>query len=60
MNFDAITIQDCLDMFEFMDKITIIENGRVIGFEKETKDEKSDTFRIRWIVWIIREAGKGW
>lgn len=47
MNYDAITIQDCLDMYEFMDKITIIENGRVIGFEKERDDEESDTFRIR-------------
>lgn len=47
MNYDAITIQDCLDMYEFMDKITIIENGQVIGFEREKNDEESNTIRIR-------------
>ncbi|ROR27342.1 hypothetical protein EDD66_10637 [Mobilisporobacter senegalensis] len=47
MNYDAITIQDCLDMYEFMDKITVIENGRVTGFEKEKKDEESNTIGIR-------------
>ena len=40
MNLEAVTIQDCLDLYEFMDKITKIENGQVIGFEKESKDKK--------------------
>lgn len=45
MNLEAVTIQDCLDLYELMDKVTNIENGQVIGFEKESKDEEPNTFR---------------
>lgn len=50
MNLEAVTIQDCLDLYEFMDKITKIENGQVIGFEKESKDEEPNTFRAGWAL----------
>lgn len=39
MNKDTITVQDCLDMHEKKGYIAIIENGQVIEFRKEGKDE---------------------
>lgn len=45
MNYDAITIEDCLDNYIKKDEVTIIENGRVIRFEKEKKDEESHVAR---------------
>jgi hypothetical protein len=35
MNMDAITIQDCLAMNDILGKATIINDGHVVGFEKE-------------------------
>lgn len=35
MNKEAITIQDCLDMFDMKGEITVIENGQVTEFRKE-------------------------
>jgi hypothetical protein len=35
MNYENITIQDCLDNFELKGKTATIENGQVISFEKE-------------------------
>ena len=37
MNYDIITIDDCLEMLDRKGCVTVIENGRVIGFEKEGK-----------------------
>ncbi len=34
MNYEEITIQDCLDMYEKKRQVAIIENGQVIAFEK--------------------------
>jgi len=36
MNMDAITLEDCMDMFEKLGKTTIIISGHVIGFQKES------------------------
>lgn len=33
MNLDAITIEDCLEMFEKKNKETVINDGEVKGFE---------------------------
>lgn len=38
MNKETITIQDCLEMYYREGKITVIENGQVIKFEKENQD----------------------
>lgn len=35
--FETITIEDCIDMYEKKDKIVIINDGKVKGFEKEDK-----------------------
>lgn len=40
MNHDAITIEDCLDMFLKKGQVAIISNGRVICFIKEDTNEK--------------------
>ena len=35
MNYDEVTIEDCIEMYEKKGKYTIIKRGGVIGFEKE-------------------------
>jgi hypothetical protein len=35
MNYEIVTIQDCLDMYEKKGQAAIIENGQVTGFGKE-------------------------
>ncbi len=35
MNYETITIEDCLDMYKKKGQATIIENGQVTGFKKE-------------------------
>ncbi len=35
LNFDAITVQDCLDCYEKKGIIVITHNGEVIGFTHE-------------------------
>lgn len=35
MNYETVTIQDCIDNWEKRGKTVIIENGQVVGFEKE-------------------------
>ena len=34
MNTESITIEDCLDMHEKKGQTTIINDGKIIGFEK--------------------------
>lgn len=40
MNMDNITLEDCIDMHYMKEYITLIENGRVIGFKKEGEQEE--------------------
>lgn len=35
LNHEAITIDDCLDMYQKKGQATVIHNGHVIGFIKE-------------------------
>lgn len=35
MNNENITIQDCLDTLEKKGRVTVIENGQVVGFKRE-------------------------
>ena len=35
MELDNITIQDCIDMYNMKSLIAIINDGKVVGFEKE-------------------------
>lgn len=34
MNYDAVTLEDCLRLYEFRGSRTVIEDGRVTGFEE--------------------------
>lgn len=33
MNYETITIQDCIDNYEKRNKATVINDGQVVGFE---------------------------
>ena len=33
---ENITIEDCIDMFIYKEYNTLIENGRIVGFAKDT------------------------
>ncbi len=35
INFDAVTIEDCLDMYKKKNKCVILNDGKVIGFREE-------------------------
>ena len=39
MELDNVTIQDCLDMYNIKGMITIINDGKVLGFKKEEEKE---------------------
>lgn len=33
MNYDAVTIQDCIEAYEIRGWVVFLENGQVTGFE---------------------------
>jgi len=35
MNYESVTLQDCIDNFEKKGKTALIENGQVVEFRKE-------------------------
>ena len=35
IELDNLTLQDCEDMYRMKDMITLIDDGRIINFEKE-------------------------
>lgn len=35
IDLDNITLQDCIDMYRLKDMQTVIDDGRVVNFEKE-------------------------
>lgn len=39
INFAAITLEDCEDMYEKKRQIAVTANGKVIRFESEENDE---------------------
>lgn len=36
MNLDAVTVQDCIDMYDLKGYATVINDGRVSGFRSMT------------------------
>lgn len=38
MNTEAITVQDCIEMYERKNKAVILKDGRVAGFSYEKED----------------------
>ncbi|BCJ98082.1 hypothetical protein [Anaerocolumna chitinilytica] len=47
MNYEAITIQDCLDNYFMKNVAAVINDGQVIEFVKENEKKLSDTANIR-------------
>lgn len=39
INFDVITIEDCLDMMEKKDMYVVLDNGKVTTFIKDESEE---------------------
>lgn len=35
LELDNVTLNDCFDLYKYKNKITIIEDGRIINFEVE-------------------------
>lgn len=35
MNLNEVTIEDCLDMFNVLGKAVVINDGKILGFQKE-------------------------
>lgn len=33
MNYEAVTVQDCIDNYEKRNKSTVINDGQVVGFD---------------------------
>lgn len=42
LNYDAVSVQDCIDMYEKKDKTTIINNGKVVGFDEKERMNKNN------------------
>lgn len=43
MNMSEVTPQDCIDMYDMKEKYAVINDGKLIGFEKEIHaDRKSE------------------
>lgn len=42
MNLQAVTLQDCLDNYNFKGQFAIINNGKLIGFEQEEIPAQTD------------------
>lgn len=49
MNTNAITLQDCIDLFEKKRRYTIINDGKIIGFTEDLMREAS----------ILEDGNKG-
>ena len=37
IELDNVTLQDCIDMYKMKDMCAVLDDGRVINFEKEKK-----------------------
>ena len=37
IDLDAVTLEDCLELYKYKNMITIIEDGRIINFREEKK-----------------------
>ena len=47
MNYDEITVGDCLEQFEYKNETVLLNDGKVAGFvkneEKNSKNEKENS-----------------
>lgn len=47
IELDNVTIDDCLDLYEKKEYYTILNDGRIINFEKIRKEENDDNNKIK-------------
>lgn len=47
IELDNVTIDDCLDLYEKKEYYTILNDGRVINFEKIKKEYNNDNNKIK-------------
>lgn len=38
MNLEVATVQDCIDMYNLKDQVTILNDGKVVGFKGKEKE----------------------
>ncbi|WP_281532075.1 hypothetical protein [Anaerocolumna aminovalerica] len=50
MNNEVITIQDCLDMYEKKNRVTVLGNGQVVSFSREKKSSPEPPFQSEHIT----------
>lgn len=49
MNFKAITIEECEQLYFFKGFTTVIDNGEVIGFEKSIENKHNPNFISKFV-----------
>ena len=42
MNAETITLQDCIENYEYKDTSVIINDGKIVGFSKENRTQATD------------------
>ena len=52
MNFKAITVEECEQLYFFKGFTTAIDNGEVIGFEKNIEDKHNTGFISKFVYCI--------
>lgn len=48
MNLEAVTIQDCIDMYDLKKQCTILNDGNVIGFKGMEKENPHTDRKSKW------------
>lgn len=42
LEYDAVTLEDCIELYEKKDTTTVINDGKITSFEKFEKGEKNE------------------
>lgn len=59
IELDNVTIDDCLDLYEKKEYYTILNDGRVINFEKIKKEYNNDNNKIKKSKRKCNNSNKG-
>ena len=54
MNYETVTVQECLDMYHIRGKRPILHNGKVLGFRKEKADKPGKEMEGRTAAQIVK------
>lgn len=50
MCLESVTVGDCIENFCRKNQIAVIENGKVIGFQKEIREEEEKQEGLLWRI----------